>query len=508
MLSDYYNSTNYDFELVLYNNYPYVRHPQTDPILVHVGTNLVHYLPTDIFADVDRLPEALSISLSQEDGSPIPRWLHFKKSVLMLSGIPQNKDFICVNGSQIINTTQVDEAGVSVPVMYRYCHLRLNLTASDRDDIASHILTIEIYNLIPVWRKPIYEDASGSPRDLEIHVGQKLTSIINKTCFSEFDQGDHLTYELELSQTPGALPTWLLFSQETLILEGLPEANDLLSRCQGHIFEQYPCFFQKPNKSGDLVCVALQKCIYNMTLIVSDQYDQITAVFNITLTNQQPHNNCPLHYDLVNDDEFWRIHLYMYSKYYFPSDAFADEDATDVLRYSAELFSTELNRTEPLPAWLNFVPSLRGFIANPVPSLIGNCYKPDYSEASVYGKNALGESVPLLQRQCKFTLVITADDGYNTTSQLMFIKVVNSHAFNFSVINNVDGIADKQEEDIVVYIKDFTNFFFRRETFTDIDPVDKLVYFLTQADGQPLPGWISFNQEIRRFAFYARPDQI
>ncbi|HYG47425.1 MAG TPA: tandem-95 repeat protein [Allosphingosinicella sp.] len=141
-------------------------------------------IPAETFRDVDG--DALSVSLTQADGSPLPSWLSFADG--RLTGTPPQ-----------------DHHGT----------LDLVLTASDGTSAASDSfrLTISPVNDGPELVNPIADAVSGEDQPIDL--------LIPANAFRDAD-GDSLA--LNLAQADGsALPSWLSFANGRLT--GTPPAN-------------------------------------------------------------------------------------------------------------------------------------------------------------------------------------------------------------------------------------------------------------------------------------------
>jgi Ca2+-binding RTX toxin-like protein len=149
----------------------------------------------------------------------------------------------------------------------------------------------------------------------------------------------------------------------------------------------------------------------------------------------------------ATEDQPWSFRL--------PDGAFTDPDAGDVLAYSVRT-----NTGAAMPSWLHFDAVTRTFSGTPSNGDVGavaiEVTAVDAAGASASGGFAIS--------------VVNVNDPPTPAALLERQAATETLAFAITV---PDGL------------------------FTDIDAGDSLTLRMTQADGQPLPGWLSFDGEHR-----------
>ncbi|MBI5317275.1 MAG: putative Ig domain-containing protein [Nitrospirae bacterium] len=141
-----------------------------------------------------------------------------------------------------------------------------------------------------------------------------------------------------------------------------------------------------------------------------------------------------------------------------PANAFADQDAGDVLTYSATL----ANGTA-LPAWLTFDAATRTFSGTPDDAQVGNLD----------------------------VRVTATDTGNLAVSDQFTLTVTNVNEAPTVAV----PVADQQATSGTAF-----QFVMAAETFADVDAGDVLTYNAVLADGSALPSWLSFDATTRTFS--------
>lgn len=148
---------------------------------------------------------------------------------------------------------------------------------------------------------------------------------------------------------------------------------------------------------------------------------------------------------------------------------------------------------------------MRLFIVLPQVGELLNCPAPMqrvYSFTTVDYKN---QTVHLTQHQCLYRVRITARDLHNTSSQEMYFGVYNTIPYLYRPIYTLNNQVTEYLLNVGVYLDFILNF----DTFKDHDQSDQLQMNATMAaDGKPLPSWLSFNQQIKRFSGTAKKNQL
>jgi Ca2+-binding RTX toxin-like protein len=143
-----------------------------------------------------------------------------------------------------------------------------------------------------------------------------------------------------------------------------------------------------------------------------------------------------------------------------PASAFADQDAGDVLAYSAGLADGNA-----LPPWLSFDAATRTFSGTPDDAQVGS-----------------------------LDLRVTATDTGN-------LSVSDEFSLTVTNVNEAPTVASPLEDQTAVEDTAFS-FTVPAPTFADVDQVhgDTLTYSATLADGSPLPAWLNFNSTTQTFS--------
>ena len=140
-----------------------------------------------------------------------------------------------------------------------------------------------------------------------------------------------------------------------------------------------------------------------------------------------------------------------------PSNTFADVDVGDSLTLTATLANGN-----PLPGWLTFNPATGAFTGTPLNADVG-----------------------------PITVRVTATDGSAATAFDDFVLTVASTNDAPTLAN---AIADKNATEDSAFA-----FTVPSSTFADVDVGDSLTLTATLANGNPLPGWLTFNPATGAF---------
>lgn len=141
-----------------------------------------------------------------------------------------------------------------------------------------------------------------------------------------------------------------------------------------------------------------------------------------------------------------------------PATTFSDQDAGDVLTFSAGLTDGTA-----LPGWLSFDASSAMFSGTPDDAQVGS-----------------------------LDLRVTATDRENLSVSVVFSLTVAN-------VNEAPTVAVPLANQTAVEDTAFT-FAVPESTFTDVDLGDALTYSATLADGSPLPAWLNFNSTTQTFS--------
>ncbi|MBY0248953.1 MAG: putative Ig domain-containing protein [Nitrospiraceae bacterium] len=237
--------------------------------------------------------------------------------------------------------------------------------------------------------------------------------------FVDSDAGDQLTYSASLADGT-ALPAWLSFNAMTQTFTGIPDDAQV--------------------GSLDLRVTATDAG----NLSVSD-------VFTLTVQNV---NETPTVATLLADQTALEDAAFTFT---VPVNTFADQDAGDVLTYSATLANGSA-----LPSWLSFDVATRTFTGTPTNSEVG-----------------------VLEIR-----VIATDSGSLSTSDTFTLMVQN--------VNDSPSVATPLADQTILEDTVFT-FTVPANTFADADLGDALTYSASLANGAALPTWLSFDAVTRTF---------
>jgi len=178
----------------------------------------------------------------------------------------------------------------------------------------------------------------------------------------------------------------------------------------------------------------------------------IDDIFNLTVTNRVPTLD-----NLISDQN---IPLGTSFIYQFSSLTFSDLDG-DVLIYTAAQ-----SDGSALPNWLTFDPETRTF-----------------------------SGIPQSGTQGTYNIKVTADDEFGGTVDDTFqLSVVNQSPSSIIPLSSQLGNEGLES----INVGQLFEFQFSEFSFTDSDG-DTLTYNATQAGGNPLPNWMSFDPVNRQF---------
>ncbi|MDX1452199.1 MAG: putative Ig domain-containing protein, partial [Oleiphilaceae bacterium] len=182
----------------------------------------------------------------------------------------------------------------------------------------------------------------------------------------------------------------------------------------------------------------------NLAVTASDGQASVTETFALTVTNT---NDAPIVSLALADQSASENQTISFS---IPAGSFSDVDAGDTLSVSA----TQADGSA-LPSWLTFDAATQSFSGTP-------------------GSSDLGT----------ISIAVTATDTAGASVSDVFDITIN----NVNDAPTVDqGIADTSTAEDATF-----NLAIPADAFADLDG-DALTYTATQADGSPLPSWLSFN---------------
>ncbi|NJO98890.1 MAG: tandem-95 repeat protein [Pleurocapsa sp. CRU_1_2] len=441
----------------------------------------------DTFNDVDT-GDSLTYTANLADGSELPSWLTFDSETRTFSGTPVNQNVGTLN---------------------------LKVTATDNDgEVANDTFELEVIN---VNDTPTVERALANQTATE---DIEFSFTFAESTFNDVDTGDSLTYAATLIDG-SALPDWLTFNPETRTFNGTP-----VNKYVGTLSIQVTA----TDNDGEVVSDTFELEVVN----VND-----APILENAIANQIA----------IEDEAF---------SFTFSETTFKDVDAGDVLTYTASL-----SNGSELPSWLSFDAETRTFSGTPVNENVSTLSVlvtatdnngesvEDTFELEVINvndtptvKNAIANQVATEDAEFSFTFPVdtfndvdagdsltysaTNADGTELPSWLSFNadtrtfsgsplnKDVGNLSIRLTATDNDGKIANDIFELEVINVNDaptwktaITNqtatediefiFSFPEDTFNDVDAGDSLTYSATNADGNELPNWLTFNPETRTF---------
>ncbi|KHN92636.1 ig family protein [Pectobacterium actinidiae] len=440
-------------------------------------------VPAGTFSDPDG--DTLTLSATLANGSPLPAWLSFNPATSTFSGTPGNADV----GSLSIKVTATDTTNASVSTTFG--------------------LTVTNVNDAPV--------VSGTLPPQSVTQDGGFSFTVPAGTFTDPD-GDTLT--LSATQANGSpLPAWLSFNPATGTFSGMPGNGDVGSL-------SIKITATDPNNAA------------------------ISTTFGLTVTNvnDAPVVATPIPAQSVSQDGSLNFTV--------PAGTFTDPDG-DTLTLSATLANGS-----PLPAWLSFNPATGTFSGTPgngdVGSLSIKITATDPNNAAVsttFGLTVTNvNDAPVVSGTLPpqsvaqdggfsftvpagtftdpdgdtLTLSATLADGSPLPAWLSFnpatgtfsgtpgnadvgslsIKITATDTTNASVsttfgltvtnVNDAPVVSGTLPPQSVTQDGGFS-FTVPAGTFTDPDG-DTLTLSATQANGSPLPAWLSFNPATGTFS--------
>jgi Ca2+-binding RTX toxin-like protein len=269
------------------NEGPAIANPVADQVTLEDAA-FSFVLPEDIFIDSDGGQPIMHVSLSGMVGQP--SWLKYDPQTRTLFGTPENSDV----GQFDVVVQGIDEFGATA---YHSFKLEVQNT-NDAPEVASVINDVTTQ-----------EDATFNYQ-------------LSTDSFLDVDAGDELNYSLSI-ENGDALPSWLTFNSDTLMLSGTPENQD----------------------------VGRLSLMLTATDLSGEQANQVFEL-EITNVNDAPQVNVLLVDQVATsgEDFTWTIN----------SDAFIDVDAADSLSYTAQQ-----SDGSALPDWLAFDANTGTFSGTP-----------------------------------------------------------------------------------------------------------------------------------------------
>ena len=461
------------------NDAPYLANPIPDQV-ANEEEFFNFTFAEDTFADDDIVwGDVLDYDATLANDSPLPAWLNFDPAARNFSGTPDDGDIENLD----IKVTATDLLGAS---------------ANDQ-------FLLEVIN------------SGDSPTFTSTPVTDATEDVLYQYNVVAQDSDPGATLVLAAPVLPG----WLTLTDNgdgTGLLQGTPD-NDNVG-------------------TADVVLTA-----NDGTRVLATQ----AFTINVANTNDAPYVNQPIpdQATLINET----------FSFIFPETSFGDDDLIhgDALTYSAML-----SGGAPLPVWLTFTPGSRHFTGTPGLTEVGTytiqvtatdlqlTSVSDEFELQVIEINVAPSftSTPVTDATEDVPYqydITTTDDGVNlgiriTAPQLpLWLAFVdngdgtatlsgtpdNEDVGNHHVVLNVsDGIAPPVTQifdievanvntppvlanpiqDQAALVNQTYAYVIPENTFTDVDADDELAYSASLYDDSPLPNWLSFHPNERRFA--------
>jgi Ca2+-binding RTX toxin-like protein len=330
-------------------------------------------------------------------------------------------DTVAVQGglgtASIVNNQLLFETGTDFAYLAegQSTNVVIDYTMSDDEGLGSAstaMITITGVNDAPVVTNPIPDQAADEDTPFS------FTVPVN--ALTDPDTGDTLSFNANLDDG-NALPAWLNFDGATRTFSGTPANEDV----------------------GEL----------NVRVTVSDTFGEfVSDTFMLTVNNV---NDAPMLTNPIADQSVNENAPFTFT---VPGNTFSDEDAGDVLSYSASL-----NDGSTLPAWLIFDGTTQTFSGTPS--------DPDVGILNI-----------------RVTAVDSADASVSTTFLLTIYNVNDPPMLTAAIPDQSAGEGQP-----------FT-FTLPAGTFTDPNSGDVLSYAAVLAGGSPLPAWLAFDASTQIFA--------
>jgi Ca2+-binding RTX toxin-like protein len=451
-------------------------------------------VPAGAFADPDE-GDALVYTATLADGSPLPSWLAFDATSLTFSGTP--------------GPTDVGAISVRVGATDRY-------GASAADEFT--ITVADLAAPAPQNRAPGLGTTIGALAATE---DQAFEFLLPAAAFVDPDAGDTLTFGASLADG-SALPTWLQVDPATGTLRGTPRNGDVGSLsillratdaagasvetavslavantndaplsvapvADQATSEDAPFSFTLPADAfadpdaGDALTLSAVRAdgsslpgwlqfdaatrrffgtpdnadvgTIAVKVVATDQAGaSVSDTFDLTVvnTNDAPSTTGALGATSVREDSAFSLRI--------PADLFADPDAGDSLSLTASLANGKA-----LPDWLKFDAASGTFSGVP-----GNADVGAYS--------------------VRLSATDTAGESASTTFDLVVENVNDAPVYAAPAIG-----AQRADAGLPFTLE------FAEDAFVDPDFGDQVVLSATLANGDPLPGWLNFDPQTRRF---------
>lgn len=474
------------------NNAPEVGTPFSEQRAVQ-NTPFSFMLPSGSFYDMDA-GDVLAYSASLENGDPLPSWLSFDAQSGTFSGTPANADV----GEMQIRVVATDLAGVSIAQI-------LSLTVLNVNDAP------EVGTIIA---------------DVEAMEDEPFTFTVPDDAFFDVDAGDLLSFSASISD--GApLPAWLDFDATTRHFSGTPDNDDV-----GNLSIRVT--------ATDLAGAQASQS-FGLSVINVNDAPEVGVVLTGLAVQAGSYLN-------------WQL----------PENTFYDVDAGDVLSYSAGLAGgcdlPDWLVFDPESAGFSGTPAETGVYSVQITAtdlagaqasqqftidvVFGGGNRPPVTaqdQAAVIEDRKLlawgnvlandsdpdGDSLhvadPGIRRGEYGVLKLLSNGGYvylldNFSSKVQGLGAGESAVDRFAYLahdgtdqsygelavtvqgtNDIPVLSRPLADVRLVKGKDFS-WQVPVGSFTDRDRNDRLSYSATLSDGQPLPGWLDFDNSSQTFS--------
>ncbi|MDY4387063.1 putative Ig domain-containing protein [Pectobacterium aroidearum] len=440
-------------------------------------------VPAGTFSDPDG--DALTLSATLADGSPLPSWLHFEPAIGTFSGTPGNGDV----GTVVIRVTATDGSNTSISTSFGLTVTNVNDapvvatpipaqsvaqdggfnftvpagTFVDPDgDTLTLSATLADGSPLPSWLhfEPAIGTFSGTPGN-----GDVGTVVIRVTATDGSNTSISTSFGLTVTNVNDAPVVATPIPAQSVAQDGGfnftvpagtfvdPDGDTLTlsaTLADGSPLPVWLRFdpaigtFSGTPGNGDVGTVVIR------VTATDGSNTSVSTSFGLTVTNvnDAPVVATPIPPQSVAQDGGFNFTV--------PAGTFSDPDG-DTLTLSATLADGS-----PLPSWLRFDPAIGTFSGTP-------------------GNGDVGTVV----------IRVTATDGSNTSVSTSFGLTVTN-------VNDAPVVATPIPAQSVAQDGSF-NFTVPAGTFVDPDG-DTLTLSATLADGSPLPGWLRFDPAIGTFS--------
>ncbi|KAJ6249365.1 dystroglycan-related [Anaeramoeba flamelloides] len=284
-----------------------------------------------------------------------------------------------------------------------------------------------------------------------------LKIIASDSCYTREDlftfyttnEKPYLNIPLEDQEFESGEPFEFIFPEESFINEDLyEELNYEAQLSNGDPLPSWMNFYSSERKFNG---TTKEQCpeIFEIILMAEDTcYSLINDTFNFEIINNPPKLNA----NITIDDQ--QVYNGDYFEYIFPENLFINEESFETLTYTSQL-----SNGDPLPDWLTF----------------------DSNERKYHGNSPDGCAID-------YEILLEATDSCLATNTSFMIAVLNE-----------SPILDGTIEDQSYQNNDQIDFVFPEDLFINNDLDETLTYNSQLSNGDPLPDWLTFLPDERRY---------